>query len=43
MTGIVDTLTANLLTALIFFPLAGALLLALLPRDDRRLLKNVTF
>ena len=43
MTGFLETWTANLLTALIFFPLAGALLLALLPRDDRRLLKNVTF
>jgi NADH-quinone oxidoreductase subunit M len=43
MTGIMETLSANLLSALIFFPLAGALLLILLPRNDNRLLKNVTF
>src|SRR3990172_2867662 len=43
MTGILETLSANLLTALIFFPLAGALLLVFLPRDDNRLLRNVTF
>jgi len=43
MTGIPVLLSSNLLTVLIFFPLAGALLLVLLPRNDPRLLRNVTF
>ncbi|HSL91400.1 MAG TPA: NADH-quinone oxidoreductase subunit M [Candidatus Limnocylindrales bacterium] len=43
MTAIAALLSSNLLTVLIFFPLAGALLLVLLPRNDHRLLRNVTF
>jgi NADH-quinone oxidoreductase subunit M len=42
MTGIPAILSSNLLTVLIFFPLAGALLLIFLPRNDRAL-RNVTF
>jgi NADH-quinone oxidoreductase subunit M len=42
MTGIPAILSSNLLTVLIFFPLAGALLLIFLPRNDRTL-RNVTF
>jgi NADH-quinone oxidoreductase subunit M len=42
MTGITALLSTNLLTVLIFFPLAGVLLLFLLPRNDPRLLRNVT-
>jgi len=38
-----ETFMANLLSVLIFFPLAGVLLLFFLPRDDNRLLRNVTF
>ncbi len=43
MTGIPATIGSNLLTALIFLPLAGALLLIFLPKENPRLLKNVTF
>jgi len=43
MTGIPAYLSSNLLTALIFFPLAGALLLFFLPRENPRLIRNVTF
>jgi NADH-quinone oxidoreductase subunit M len=38
-----EILMANLLTVLIFFPLAGALLLFFLPRENPRLIRNVTF
>ncbi len=41
MTGITALLSSNLLTVLIFFPLAGVLLLFLLPRNDPRLHRNV--
>ena len=34
-------LMANILTVLIFFPLAGALALVFLPRENERLLKIV--
>ncbi|HZW36447.1 MAG: NADH-quinone oxidoreductase subunit M [Deltaproteobacteria bacterium] len=43
MTGIPAMLSSNLLTVLIFFPLAGALLLFFLPRENPRLIRNVTF
>ena len=36
-------LTTNLLTVLIFLPVAGAFLLFFLPKENQRLLKNVTF
>ncbi|MDA8122095.1 MAG: NADH-quinone oxidoreductase subunit M [Deltaproteobacteria bacterium] len=43
MTGIPAIIGSNLLTALIFLPLAGALLLIFLPKENPRLVKNVTF
>ncbi|MGB6410758.1 MAG: NADH-quinone oxidoreductase subunit M [Candidatus Deferrimicrobiaceae bacterium] len=43
MTSMPQVLTANLLTALIFLPLAGVFLLIFLPKENQRLLKNVTF
>ncbi|MDX1815077.1 MAG: Fe-S-binding domain-containing protein, partial [Thermodesulfobacteriota bacterium] len=36
-------LMANILTVLIFFPLAGTLALVFLPRENERLLKNLAF
>ncbi|PWB68176.1 MAG: NADH-quinone oxidoreductase subunit M [Deltaproteobacteria bacterium] len=36
-------LSSNLLSVLIFFPLAGALLLFFLPRENPRLIRNATF
>ncbi|MBM2828391.1 MAG: NADH-quinone oxidoreductase subunit [Actinobacteria bacterium] len=42
MTWIPACLASNLLTALIFFPLAGALLLFFLPRENPRLIRNTT-
>ncbi|MGB3400036.1 MAG: hypothetical protein WBA34_07685, partial [Candidatus Deferrimicrobiaceae bacterium] len=43
MTSIPQALVTNLLSVLIFFPLAGALALVFLPRENGRLLKNLTF
>ncbi len=43
MTWIPAYLSSNLLTVLIFFPLVGVLLLFFLPKDNTRLLKNLTF
>ncbi|MDH3238760.1 MAG: hypothetical protein OEM47_09620, partial [Deltaproteobacteria bacterium] len=43
MTFIPQALVANLLSVLIFFPLAGALALVFLPRENGRLIKNLTF
>jgi len=43
MTWIPAVLMSNLLTALIFLPLAGVLLLFFLPRENHRLLRNATF
>ena len=42
MTWIPACISSNLLTALIFFPLAGALLLFFLPKRNLRLIRNVT-
>jgi len=42
MTSIPAFLSLNLLTALIFFPLAGALLLFFLPKGNVRLIRNAT-
>ncbi len=42
MTSITAYLASNLLTALIFFPLAGALLLFFLPRENHGLIRNTT-
>ena len=43
MTFLPQALTANILTVLIFLPLAGVFLLFFLPKEDQRLQKNVTF
>ncbi len=43
MTSVSQVLMDNLLSAVIFLPLAGALLLFFLPRENHRLLRNVTF
>jgi NADH-quinone oxidoreductase subunit M len=43
MTEMPQALMTNLLTALIFLPVAGALLLIFLPKENHRLQKNVTF
>jgi NADH-quinone oxidoreductase subunit M len=43
MTGIPAIIGSNLLTALIFLPLAGALLLIFLPKEKPGLIRNVTF
>src|SRR3990170_3243513 len=43
MTSVFQPVMTNLLTAVIFLPLAGALLLVFLPRENHRLLRNVTF
>ena len=43
MTSVPQALLENLLTVLIFFPLAGALALVFLPRENGRLLKNLAF
>ena len=42
MTGIPEILGSNLLSALIFLPLAGALLLVFLPKENPGVIKNVT-
>jgi NADH-quinone oxidoreductase subunit M len=43
MTSVPQVLTANLLSVLIFLPLAGVFLLVFLPRENHRLLRNMTF
>ncbi|HEU5360613.1 MAG TPA: NADH-quinone oxidoreductase subunit M [Candidatus Deferrimicrobiaceae bacterium] len=43
MTSIPQALAANLLSAVIFLPVAGILVLFFLPKENPRLLKNVTF
>ncbi len=43
MTEMPQALMTNLLTALIFLPVAGVLLLFFLPKENHRLQKNVTF
>ena len=43
MTSVFQPVMTNLLSVLIFLPLAGALLLVFLPRENHRLLRNVTF
>ena len=42
MTWMPAYLSSNLLTALIFFPLAGALLPFFLPKGNLRLIRNTT-
>ena len=43
MTSVSQALMTNLLSVLIFLPLAGVFLLVFLPRENPRLLRNVTF
>src|SRR5512145_688939 len=43
MTGMLQMLMPNILTTLIFLPLAGAFVLLFLPKGDHRLLRNFTF
>src|SRR4030067_589153 len=43
MTSVFQPVMTNLLSVLIFLPLAGALLLVFLPRENHRLLRNVPF
>ncbi|MGZ8428176.1 MAG: NADH-quinone oxidoreductase subunit M [Candidatus Deferrimicrobiaceae bacterium] len=43
MTSVSQALMTNLLTAVIFFPLVGVFLLVFLPKENHRLLRNVTF
>ena len=43
MTSVFQPVMTNLLSVLIFLPLAGVLLLVFLPRENHRLLRNVTF
>src|SRR3989337_2781621 len=43
MTSVPQALMTNLLSVLIFLPLAGVLLLVFLPRENHRLLRNATF
>jgi len=43
MTSVFHPVMTNLLSVLIFLPLAGVLLLVFLPRENHRLLRNVTF
>src|SRR3989304_5862674 len=43
MTSVFHPVMTNLLSVLIFLPLAWVLLLVFLPRENHRLLRNVTF
>src|SRR3989337_1750526 len=43
MTSVSQALMTNLLSVLIFLPLAGVFLLVFLPKENHRLLRNVTF